>query len=137
MKSQSKKPRIGTTTKDEKRKARREKLTKTLNARKEAEALEAAKKGAPPPQPVTFGAEFTDILKSIEADHVASSAQSVSKRESVRQAIEQQKAIFSNPAFIANPQVGFDVANNQLEAKILHQQQLQQQQQQQQQQEKK
>ena len=115
-KGKDKIPKSGLSKKDEKRKAKREKLAKKLNAKKEAEALARAKANAPPPEPVSLG-DFSHILDMIERTKVqVRDPNERAARTSVqKQSIEQMKAIYNDPAFISNPMAAFTVADNQLE----------------------
>lgn len=124
-KANTKVPKAGATTKEDKRKARREKLANELNAKKEAQAQAAAQKDAPPAPPVTFGEDFARLLSAIEQDTSGSRAH-VDKRAQVQNAIAQMRAIYSDPAFAQNPMAAFDVTNNQLDIQTqMHQQQMQ------------
>lgn len=125
-KANAKVPKSGATTKEDKRKARREKLANELNAKKEAQAQAAAQKDAPPAAPVTFGDDFARLLSAIEQDTSGARGAHVDKRAQVQNAIAQMRAIYSDPAFVRNPMAAFDVANNQLDIQTqMHQQQMQ------------
>ena len=124
------KPKIGISKKDEKRKAKKEKLQQELVAKDEAqkeaireqeeqEERERAESSIQPEAEATMGAKFAELLDQISNQQDKNSApQKRTQKKTKRDAIANSRAILKSAAFQMDPVSTISVVNSRIQSKL-------------------